>query len=267
MLANRYYWYGGEPGGTPLPVPAAGPAPKFASIARSGILTMTAARTGVLSASGGRPSKISCLITAPVNNATVSGMLTIAVTATSSARSISHVDYYIDGILRYTDSSSPFSVGADTTTWSNGSHTIQAIAHDGKGNVGGSRRFAVTASNTVPVPADLERHYVNSSFVASAYEPPTGCPSTSGSPSDETLLATHYDLALYLDSAYVRGSLGFPGAPAMYQYSIISQPIAQTWIDWLNWADANSVNREDAFFHAKNRAYNLFEINHGPGRH
>jgi large repetitive protein len=54
------------------------------------------------------------------------------------------VDFYIDGVLKSTDTSAPYAFAWDTTTSSNGSHTVRATATDAAGN-------AASATNTVTV--------------------------------------------------------------------------------------------------------------------
>ena len=65
-------------------------------------------------------------ITNPSNGSTVSGTVSIT---TSTTGAIDEVRFYIDGSLKYTDTTSPFSWSWDTTTYSNGSHTIRVDGH------------------------------------------------------------------------------------------------------------------------------------------
>jgi chitodextrinase len=73
-------------------------------------------------------------ITAPANGAKVSGNITISATASDNI-GVTKVEFYIDGTLRATDTSSPYS-----TRWNVnksvpvGAHTIQAKAYDAAGN-------------------------------------------------------------------------------------------------------------------------------------
>jgi hypothetical protein len=69
----------------------------------------------------GGPSD-SVTITNPTNGSTVSGTVSIT---TSTTGNIDEVRFYIDGVLKYTDTTSPFSWNWDTTTYSEGSHTIR----------------------------------------------------------------------------------------------------------------------------------------------
>lgn len=73
-------------------------------------------------------------ITSPANNATVSGVLTIAANASDNL-SITGVQFKLDGNnLGAEDLSSPYSALLDTTALANGGHTISAVARDAAGN-------------------------------------------------------------------------------------------------------------------------------------
>jgi len=70
-------------------------------------------------------------ITSPANGATVSGTVSIAVSANSS---VSWVNVYIDG--NYFASSPPYTFSWDSTTVANGSHTISVAANNSSGVIG-----------------------------------------------------------------------------------------------------------------------------------
>src|SRR5581483_7780577 len=68
-------------------------------------------------------------ITAPANGSTVSG--TVSVTASASDNvGVTRVEFYLDGALKSTDTSSPYSWSWDTTASSNASHTLTSKAYD-----------------------------------------------------------------------------------------------------------------------------------------
>lgn len=85
-------------------------------------------------------------ITAPASGSTLSGSAVIDVSAADNV-GVSRVELYIDGILFATDTSSPYSFVWDTTTSSNGTHTLQAVAYDAAGNIGSSSLVSVNVSN------------------------------------------------------------------------------------------------------------------------
>jgi len=97
-------------------------------------------------ASDTTPPSIS--ITSPANGATVSG--TVSVTASASDNvGVTSVEFYVDGALKATDTSSPYSYSWDTTAVLNGSHSIYSKAYDAAGNSGTSATVNVTVNNTV----------------------------------------------------------------------------------------------------------------------
>jgi hypothetical protein len=59
------------------------------------------------------------------------------------------VEFYVDSVLKGTDTSSPYSYSWGTTSYSNGAHSIYAKAKDAAGNTGTSSTISVTVSNTV----------------------------------------------------------------------------------------------------------------------
>jgi hypothetical protein len=86
-------------------------------------------------------------ISSPASGATVSG--TVPVTATASDNvGVTGVEFFGDGVSLGTDSTSPYEVAWDTTTASNGSHTLTARARDAAGNTTTSAAVTVTAANT-----------------------------------------------------------------------------------------------------------------------
>jgi len=88
-------------------------------------------------------------ITAPANNATVSG--TTSVTAIASDNlGVTNVEFYVNGSLSSSVSASPYSFSWNTTTVSNGGYTLFAKAYDTEGNVGQSASVSVTVNNSVP---------------------------------------------------------------------------------------------------------------------
>jgi hypothetical protein len=89
-------------------------------------------------------------VSAPANGATVSG--TVSVTASASDNvGVASVQFQLDGAnFGSLDTTSPYSVSWNTTTSSNGSHTVLAIAKDAAGNSTTSASVTVTVSNIAP---------------------------------------------------------------------------------------------------------------------
>lgn len=85
-------------------------------------------------------------ITSPINGAEVSE--TILITADSSDDvEVDRVEFRIDGELKSTDSTPPYSYSWDTTTVEDGEHTITSRAYDTSDNVTTSSTVTVTVQN------------------------------------------------------------------------------------------------------------------------
>jgi hypothetical protein len=91
-------------------------------------------------------------ITAPANNATVSGTLNVTANATDNI-GVTGVQFKLDGSnLGAEDTSSPFSVSWNTAQGADGPHTLTAVARDLAGNVTTSPAVAVTVQNADSTP-------------------------------------------------------------------------------------------------------------------
>jgi hypothetical protein len=86
-------------------------------------------------------------ITAPAAGSTVSGTVNVTASASDNV-GVTRVEFYLDGALQSTDTTSPYAWSWNTTTASNGSHTLQSRAYDAAGNVGTSANVGVTVNNT-----------------------------------------------------------------------------------------------------------------------
>lgn len=84
-------------------------------------------------------------LTSPSDGAVISG--TTNLTATVSGIDVDHVTFFVDGSPVGTASSAPYTVPWDSTTVSDGSHTIVAAAIDGGGVETDSDATTVSASN------------------------------------------------------------------------------------------------------------------------
>jgi thermitase len=86
-------------------------------------------------------------ISSPTGGSTVSGQVTVGVSATDDT-GVARVDLYVNGSKVGSDSSSPFSFSWDTTKVANGTASLQAVAVDAAGNAGQSATVSVMVSNT-----------------------------------------------------------------------------------------------------------------------
>lgn len=76
-----------------------------------------------------------------------SGSITLSATATDNF-GVTKVEFYVDGVLKGTDTSSPYSMTLDSTTLSDGTHTLTAKAYDAANHIGTSNAVAFTVSNS-----------------------------------------------------------------------------------------------------------------------
>ncbi len=87
-------------------------------------------------------------MTAPANGATVTGTATVSATASDNV-SVAGVQFRLDGAnLGAEDTASPYSITWTTTTTTNGSHALTAIARDAAGNTRISSGVTVTVQNS-----------------------------------------------------------------------------------------------------------------------
>lgn len=91
-------------------------------------------------------------ITAPANNATVAGTVSLAATA-AGASAVTKVEFYVDGTLIGTSTSAPYGLSWSTSAVAEGVHTLTAKAYDTGGRVGTSAPVVITLDNTPPTAA------------------------------------------------------------------------------------------------------------------
>jgi hypothetical protein len=86
-------------------------------------------------------------MTSPANNATVNGSISVTANASDNVGVVG-VRFAADGVnIGGEDTSAPYSVAWDTTSVSNGPHSLTAIARDAAGHVTTSAAVTVTADN------------------------------------------------------------------------------------------------------------------------
>jgi subtilisin family serine protease len=90
-------------------------------------------------------------IDAPADGSTVSGITTVVISASDNV-GVARVELYADDVLIATDNSEPYTIAWDTTTVSNGSHTLLAMAYDAAGNERPSLPMTVMVSNDTTAP-------------------------------------------------------------------------------------------------------------------
>ncbi len=117
--------------------------------------------------SDGTPPAVS--LSAPANNATVSGA-SVAVSANASDNvGVVAVQFKLDGAnLGAEDTSAPYGVTWDTTTTANGAHTLSAVARDAAGNQATASSFSIMVNNSTAPPPSSGLSFAASSGTISA---------------------------------------------------------------------------------------------------
>ncbi len=110
-------------------------------------------------------------ITSPADGSTLSGAATVWATATDDV-AVASVGFLVDGTLVSTSTVAPYAAAIDTTTLTNGSHTLTAVATDASDNSTTSAAVAITIANLPPAgcpspPADASELSGNISLESS----------------------------------------------------------------------------------------------------
>ena len=94
----------------------------------------------------------SVAVSSPANGSTVSGTTTVTANSADNV-AVASVQFMLDGAnLGAADTAAPYSVSWDTTSASNGTHTLTARARDAAGNTTTSAAISVPVFNTVTPP-------------------------------------------------------------------------------------------------------------------
>ena len=90
-------------------------------------------------------------ITAPNNNSSVAGTITVTANASDDS-GVSRVSFYLDGsnTAFSNDSTAPYSAQWNSANVSNGQHTIRAVATDTAGNIATSSNITINVNNVIP---------------------------------------------------------------------------------------------------------------------
>jgi hypothetical protein len=91
-------------------------------------------------------------ISSPADGSTVSGTITVSVSASDNFGVVTNVELWKDGVLFGTDTASPYSFSWDSRQDANGTHTLQSVAYNSYGNVGSSTIISVTSDNDFALP-------------------------------------------------------------------------------------------------------------------
>ncbi|HYS54847.1 MAG TPA: Ig-like domain-containing protein [Thermoanaerobaculia bacterium] len=152
-------------------------------------------------------------ITAPAAGATVTGTTTVTASASDNV-GVTKVEFYLDNVLQSTDTTSPYSWSWNTTTASNGSHSLTSKAYDAAGNVGTSAAVGVTVNNALPV--DISGWTITQANASYTYTFPAG---TKIQPNSYLVLArnasksafqTFWGVTLGASVVYINSAGAFP---------------------------------------------------------
>lgn len=120
--------------------------------------------------------------TVSANESGTSGNITLSATAIDNV-GVSKVEFYVDGALKATSTSSPYSATLNSTSLSNGTHSLVAKAYDAANNIGTSSAVSFTVNNS-----SSTQLITNGGFEsgASSWTASSGVISTGGSEASRT---------------------------------------------------------------------------------
>ena len=178
---------------------------------------INAYRAVAAAATGSPPPDTTAPVTnidAPSNGATVSGGVSVAVSASDNV-GVTRVDLYVDSALYASDTAAPYSFYWDTTKVGNGTHTLAAVGRDAANNAGTSTTVSVSVNNA-PAVSDTQPPVVTMNPPASAAK---------GNRLTVTVNATDnvgvVKVELYLDGALVGTDASVP-----YSFTINTSKLA-----------------------------------------
>jgi hypothetical protein len=102
------------------------------------------------SAFGFSVNNVAADVTAPTVSASetgASGTITLSATASDNI-GVTKVEFHVDGALNGNDTTSPYSITLNSTTLTNGSHSLTAKAYDAAGNIGTSTAAVFSVNNS-----------------------------------------------------------------------------------------------------------------------
>ncbi|TZF87883.1 Ig-like domain-containing protein [Cognatilysobacter lacus] len=236
QTAQRVQFFQGVPGSngtvtqlyegsdTTTITPASGEHFYYAQVTEANGLRLWSAPVWVTQGTGGGGGDTQ-LPTASASESGTSGTITLSATASDNV-GVTKVEFYVDGALKGSDATSPYSMTLDSTTLSNGSHTLVAKAYDAAGNVGSSSSVAFSVSNAV-----IETELVqNGGFESGA----SYWTATSGAVTNSSTYVAHAGTyKMWLD--------GYGTTTTEYGYQTISIPAGTTTATLTFWVRVDSA--------------------------
>ena len=175
--------------------------------------------------SGGDTIAPTTSITAPVGGSTVSG--TVSVTASASDNvGVTKVEFYLDGVLKSTDTTSPYAWSWDTTGTPNGAHSLTSKAYDAALNVGTSAAVSVTVNNVTGTSTDISGWTVTQANATITYTIPAGTIIAAngyvviGRQATQSAFQTFWNVTLGSNVVYLNGNGAFPQINGSETYTV-----------------------------------------------
>jgi hypothetical protein len=194
---------------------------------------------------GGDTTAPTVSITAPLNGATVVGTVSINATASDNV-GVTKVEFYVDGALKSTDTTSPYSYSWDSTSVANGSHSLTAKAYDAALNVGTSTAIGVTVNN--PTGTDISGWTVTQANATVVYTIPAGTviPANGyvviGRDATKTAFQTFWGVTLGSNVVYLTTAGAFPQINGSENYTL--KNASGTVIDGPTISTSSSANQD-----------------------
>jgi hypothetical protein len=169
-------------------------------------------------------------LTAPANGATVSATINVTASAADNT-AVAGVQFRLDsGNLGAEDTTAPYSVAWDTTTATNASHTLTAIARDAAGNTTTATTVTVTVSNTSPPPVLLGNQLLETSVDLNAGGTAEAFRTTALAGGTLTKIAVYVDTTSAATSLVAGLYSDSPGHPkTLLSQGTLAAPVKGAW--------------------------------------
>ncbi len=170
------------------------------------------------------------------------GVKTVQVLAADNV-AVNRVEFYVDGVLRTIDLQAPYTWAFDSSSTSNGWHTLKARAVDVAGNSAEASLTVLSVNATALPDPSVPQHLSWIRVAEVAYGP------NQIGAFETNLLRQAVDVVITdpgITSAPV--SAASPTTPQLL-YSNLSTLALGLLTDWLTYADSHSLARESAFYH------------------
>ena len=174
------------------------------------------------------------------------------------------VEFYVDGALKSTDTTSPYSYSWDSTSVANGSHSLTAKAYDAALNVGTSAAVNVTVNN--PTGTDISGWTVTQANATVVYTIPAGTviPANGyvviGRDATKAAFQTFWGVTLASNVVYLTTAGAFPQINGSENYTL--KNASGTIIDGPTISTLSSANRVAQAHRSLHRRQHHLELEH-----